>query len=91
MAHASHILRGYLTPAVHGGIIALFCRFPDNRSTRIFEHAIVLGQVESSFESPPMLSASHPTYSAGAGVLVLSVGRESRDRASQFSWSSTLR
>ena len=36
-------------------------------------------------------SVSDLSYSAGAGVLVLSVGKGSRDRASQFSWASPLR
>ena len=58
--HASHILRGYLTLGVLGGIVALFGRFPANQSELIFEHAIIPGHAESSFECPPMLSASHP-------------------------------
>ena len=39
----------------------LYCRFPANRSERIFEHRIVLDHAESSFECPPMLSVSRPT------------------------------
>ena len=47
-----------LITGVRRGIIAVICLFPVNRSARIFEHVITLGHAKSSFECPPMLSAT---------------------------------